>query len=186
MRTIFLKTAYDRLKLRGGDPTSVLSQLNEQLIAEFPEGELHSEACCLDLTQVSSGLEVSYTNAGNTPLFVFSTHEPMREHYTAGPLLGVADLDWPKPERFQVAEGELLLLCSDGLLEQMNGKRERFETPLADFRLEAGEGAQAALGRILASFNDFRGAHPVGDDITVIALRVSASFDPHDSLRQPA
>jgi serine phosphatase RsbU (regulator of sigma subunit) len=186
MRTIVLKTAYDRLKLRGEDPTRVLARLNEQLVAEFPEGELHSEACCLDLTPRASHFDVSYTNAGNTPLFVLSASAPVREHYTGGPLLGVTLVDWPTPQQFRVARGDVLLVCSDGLIEQMNAERARFESKLADFRLEAGESAEAALSRLMTAFDDFRGERPVADDVTLIAIRALGLADLDDPLGEPA
>jgi serine phosphatase RsbU (regulator of sigma subunit) len=179
MRTIFLKSAYDRLKLTSVDPSVVLSRLNELSVNEFPEGELHSEACCLDLRATAQGFEVSYANAGSTPLFVLSTEAPAREHYAGGPLLGVEPLTWAEPERFVLAPGELLLICSDGVLEQWNAERQRFDGVIADFRLQAGDSAQASLARLLASFDAFRGAQAVTDDLTLIAIQVEVSVDAH-------
>lgn len=76
MRTIFLKSTYDRLKWQSSDPARALSDLNDLLVAEFPDGELHSEACCLDLIPTSEGLAVSYASAGSSPLFVLTRDAP--------------------------------------------------------------------------------------------------------------
>ena len=92
-------------------------------------------------------------------------------HYVGGPLLGVEPMAWPKSEHFHLAAGELLLLCSDGLVEQLNDRRERFEGQLAEFRLMDGESAEGALGRLLTRFEAFRDREPLGDDVTVIAIR---------------
>jgi serine phosphatase RsbU (regulator of sigma subunit) len=173
MRTIYLKSAYDRVKLERADPSTVLARLNEQLVNEFPDGELHSEASCVDLERVPTGLQVSYSSAGSTPLFVLSENAPAREQYVGGPLLGVEHMAWPKSEHFHVATGELLLICSDGLLEQWNAERARFDTELAKFRLTRDESAADTLARLLSAFQRFRGSEPLADDLTLIAVRVS-------------
>ncbi|HWA77146.1 MAG TPA: SpoIIE family protein phosphatase [Polyangiaceae bacterium] len=173
MRTIYLKSAYDRVKLERADPSTVLARLNEHLVNEFPDGELHSEASCVDLERVPAGLQVSYASAGSTPLFVLSEGAPAREQYLGGPLLGVEHLPWPKPEHFHVAAGETLLICSDGLLEQWNAQRERFDAELVHFRLARNESAQETLARLIAAFQQFRGNEPLADDLTLIAVRVS-------------
>ncbi|HYQ17802.1 MAG TPA: SpoIIE family protein phosphatase, partial [Polyangiaceae bacterium] len=185
MRTIFLKSAYDRLKVDSTDPADVLSRLNELLVAEFPEGELHSEACCLDLQLGGAGVEVQFASAGNTPLFVFSPGAAAREHYTGGPLLGVESVAWPPPEHFQLAPGELLLVSSDGLYEQWNDKRQRFDVAIAGLDIVA-DGADASLERLLTSLDAFRGQQPIGDDLTMIGIWVPPSVDGHDLVRQPA
>lgn len=184
MRTIFLKSTYDRLKWQSRDASTALAELNEQLVSEFPDGELHSEACCLDLRENSAGYEVSFANAGNSPLFVLSAGAPPREQYTGGPLLGVESVDWPPPERFQLSPGELLLVSTDGLFEQWNENRQRFDAELADLR-SVTEGAQATLARVIEKFDAFRGEQPLADDLTVIALAVSASLDGDEPVREP-
>ncbi|HYP86789.1 MAG TPA: SpoIIE family protein phosphatase, partial [Polyangiaceae bacterium] len=186
MRTIFLKSAYDRLKLDGADPSDVLSRLNEQIVTEFPEGELHSEACCLDLRLGEAGVDVSFATAGNTPLFVFSRRGSAHERYTGGPLLGVESVvAWPAPEHFPLRPGELLLISSDGLFEQWNEQRQRFDAVIAGLELVA-ETADASLERLLTRLESFRGQQPIGDDLTMIAVLVAPSVDRDELLGQPS
>lgn len=185
MRTIFLKSTYDRLKWQSPDPSRALTALNELLVAEFPDGELHSEACCLDLTMTPDGAEIRYASAGSSSLFVLANDTAPREHYTGGPLLGVESVEWPAPERFTLVHGELLLVSSDGLFEQWNEHRQRFDSALGELRL-AEQGAQATLTQLMARFDAFRGAQPVADDVTVVAIAVSASVDGDDLVREPA
>lgn len=184
MRTILLKSTYDRLKLSAANPSELLARLNESLVAEFPDGELHSEAVCLDLVVASDSVEVSYANAGNTPLFVLSAVAAPREHYAGGPLLGVESLDWSPPERFLAGPGELLVICSDGLLEQLDQEWRRFDSALGGLRLDPAEDAEQSLARLMAAFDAFRGARPVADDVTVIGLRASHSLDADERRRQ--
>lgn len=183
MRTIFLKSTYDRLKYDSSDPAHALAQLNELLVAEFPEGELHSEASCLDLEPRADGVEVSFASAGSSPLFVLSVEAPPREYFTGGPLLGVESVDWPPVERFRLAAGELLLVSSDGLFEQWDEQRRRFDAVLGELR-RAPHGAEATLALLMRKLEAFRGAQPLADDVTVIAIGVKASIDGDELARQ--
>ena len=89
MRTVLLKSAYDRMKADEPEPSSLLAALNDYLVAEFPEGELHSTGACLDLIPAEDGVEVRFVNAGGPPVYVFSGNGS-REIYASGPLLGRA------------------------------------------------------------------------------------------------
>jgi serine phosphatase RsbU (regulator of sigma subunit) len=170
MRTLILKSAYDRLKVLHSSPSGLLSELNAHLVAEFPDGELHCSACCVDIRFRSGGADVSYANAGSAPLYVFSERAPGSEIYAAGPLLGVDDALWPEPRCFQLQAGQLLVIATDGLIEQANGERRRFETELTHFRLQASGDARAGLGDLLSELERFRGGQAIADDVTVIAL----------------
>jgi serine phosphatase RsbU (regulator of sigma subunit) len=54
MRTLLLKSAYDRLKARCATPSQLLSELNAHLVREFPDGDLHCGACCVELEPSSA------------------------------------------------------------------------------------------------------------------------------------
>jgi serine phosphatase RsbU (regulator of sigma subunit) len=171
MRTILLKSAYDRLTLLYADPARMLEALNAYLVDEFPDGDLHCTACCLDLVFGADFVDVVYANGGNPPLFVFSPGGAFREVYAGGPLLGAEHLDWPAPESFRLEPGELMLVCSDGLSEQPNSERARFDTELPTLRLDGDPSAAAAVSILTSAFEAFRGDRSVSDDITLIAVR---------------
>ena len=172
MRTIFVKSSYDRLKTTCETPSDVLRELNEKLVGEFPERDLVCSACCIDLRISSQGAHVEYTNAAAEPLLLFSEHGGPTELYCAGPPLGAMSCEWPSPLRCQLAPQELLLIASDGLLEQMNSRQERFEAELPSLRLPALP--EAALDCVLSRFDAFRGTRAVADDVTLIAIAVHA------------
>lgn len=172
MRTIVLKSAYDRLKTRERDPRALLEALNAYLVSEFAEGELHATATCLDLTKRGDEFEATYVNGGGAPLYVFAPGVRVREIYAPGPLLGAERVRFPEVERFSLAPGQLLLIASDGVIEQWNGARERFEAKLAELRLEPLSSAQGAIERVLAAFDGFRGTVDPTDDLTLIAILV--------------
>ena len=169
LRTVALKSAYDRMKLLHQRPQDLLLALNERILADFPGGELLCAAACLDLRLGGQRISVDYSNSGAEPLFVFSALEGSREVYASGPLLGASRVSYPEASHFELLPGELLLVGSDGLVEQMNARHERFEGQIAALRLE--DSATSFLRELMVAFHAFRGTTPVRDDITLIALR---------------
>lgn len=172
MRTIALKSTYDRLRARETEPDKLLEALNTAVVDAFPGGELHAAACYVELSFTATGADVRYVNAGGPPLYVFGADAKAREIYAAGPPLGVDHVSFPEPERFRLERGELLLVASDGLIEQWNAERRRFETELGGLALAAAPSASAAVDQVLAAFAAFRGPLNQTDDLTLIALRL--------------
>jgi serine phosphatase RsbU (regulator of sigma subunit) len=173
MRTLLLKSAYDRLKVSFTSPRELLAALNAHLVSEFPDGDLHCSACCLDVHLDADGAAVTYANAGAVPLYVMSAGRPAREHYTEGPLLGVDQVPWPPSARFRLERGELLVVASDGFVEQPIAERQRFDTRLVALDLAGVRDAPAALARLMVEFDGFLASAPPRDDVTVIVLRLS-------------
>jgi sigma-B regulation protein RsbU (phosphoserine phosphatase) len=170
MRTIVLKSAYDRIKIHHSGPDTALSALNRYLVEEFPDGDLHCAALCVDLHRSVHGVDVVYVNAGAPPLFVFSKGSPPEEYYLEGPLLGVDEVAMPEPRRWRLQRGQLLLMASDGLTEQGDPDRRRFESELKGGSAAPDVTAADGLATIIQRFEDFRGSSPVGDDVTAIAV----------------
>jgi serine phosphatase RsbU (regulator of sigma subunit) len=179
MRTLLLKSAYDRLKSSFASPSELLAALNAHLVSEFPDGDMHCAACCIDVRPDDNGAEVTYANAGGAPLYLLSAHRAPWERYTGGPLLGVDRVSWPEPSSFRLARGQLLLLASDGLVEQPNGRRQRFDSHLSTLDLGSASDAGAALGKLLGEFERFLDGQKLNDDVTIIVLGSPES--PHRS-----
>lgn len=170
MRTLILKGAYDRLKTSAASPSALLATLNAHLVDEFPDGDLHCTACCVDILRGPNGVRVRYANAGNVPLYVLSPGAKPREVYADGPLLGVDHVAWPEPLEFELGASELLMIASDGLIEQADSLRQRFDGRLASIELGAPENARDALAQLLTEFDAFRADQPVRDDVTVVVV----------------
>jgi serine phosphatase RsbU (regulator of sigma subunit) len=173
MRTMVLKSAYDRLKVQYGDPRSLLEALNDYLVGQFPDGELHATAVCLELVARAGVTALTYVNAGNPPLYAASPNGRIRELYAGGPLLGSDRVDFPAPEHVDLAAGEILLVASDGLIEQASSKGARFEREFVELRLGAPSSAALAIEQILRAFDAFRGEVKQTDDLTLLAIRPS-------------
>ena len=172
MRTILLKSAYDRIKFRQPSPEAVLGALNDFLVQQFPDGDLHCSASCVDIRLGPGRAELVYANAANGPIFVFAPGQPARELYAAGPLLGVDRIEPLVCTQSYLNSGQLLLIPTDGLIEQANEQRERFEGALSKFAVEPADTAESFRARLMANFERFRGAQPVGDDVTFIVVRL--------------
>jgi serine phosphatase RsbU (regulator of sigma subunit) len=174
MRTLVLNGAYERLKTRCESPSELLAELNDYLVGEFPDGDLHCSACCIDVRPDSNGAEVTHANAGCVPLYVLSSQNPPAEHYAEGPLLGVDYVAWPEPTRFRLEPGQLLVVASDGLTEQPNRQQQRFDSRLLGLDVRFEPEAGGALGKLLAEFESFLNGQPVADDVTVVVLALPA------------
>jgi serine phosphatase RsbU (regulator of sigma subunit) len=172
LRTIVLKSEYDRLKGSYGAPDLLLREFNRKLCVQFAPGEMLCTACCFDLLLRDSGGLLRYVNAAHPPLIQLSRGIPT-EIYRDGPFLGLSpEIDLPIVER-PVAAGDVLLAYTDGLSDQMDGARHPFDLhqALADAARDQprpGELVRALLGRFAA----FRASAPPADDLTVIAARL--------------
>jgi len=170
LRTLILKGAYDTLKTHAARPNDLLDALNARLVGEFPESDLLCSACCVDIRTSPDGAEVTCANAGSVPLYVLAAHQAPEERYTDGPLLGADHVTWPEPLSFRLERGQLLLLATDGLVEQPNAARQRFDGRLTQLDLGAVPDAGAALGRLLIEFESFADGRPIRDDVTVLIV----------------
>ncbi len=171
MRTILIKTEYDRIKLRHATPHTLLEELNRSLSALFPGGEILSTGCCLDVAFSGDGARITYANAGTPPLWHWSGGLPAQVHMDA-PLLGFGQPEWPPSVVFRMTPGDVLVVASDGLTEQYNDRGEAFEEALKRIPIGKDRSAVDCVETLLRDFEAFRGETPVSDDVTLIGIRV--------------
>jgi serine phosphatase RsbU (regulator of sigma subunit) len=171
MRTIFLKAEYDRIKTMDIGPHGVLERLTRRLLGLFPGGDMMSTACCLDVEVDGTGARVSYSNAAHPPLLIWR-NGVVHERYAEGPFLGLVESQWPAPDEFLLERDDLLLLYTDGLIDQRNVERASFESELRQLRDEARISAHERLLFLMERFDQFRGDVPMLDDVSAVALRI--------------
>ena len=173
LRTIVLKSEYDRLKTAHPSPERLFEEFNRRLAAQYSPGEMVCTACCFDLiSQPDGSQKLRYVNAAHPGLlWVGSQH--VRELYQDGPFLGLrADIDLPLAEA-TLQRGEALFVFSDGLCDQLDSAKRVF--PLeraATLALRGATTMNTVLERMLATFDSFRGSVAAVDDITIIGVRV--------------
>jgi serine phosphatase RsbU (regulator of sigma subunit) len=176
MRTIFVKAEYDRIKAAHVEPTGVLEALNARLVALSPR-DLFCTACCFDVQTTPGGAELRYADAAHVPLLAFGLEPGGGSGYTsidaAGPFLGVREVRWKAPLVVPLPPGAMLLAATDGLFEQKNDAGEQLElTVLPTLGLAACTSARQLVATAVDGLHAFRGSTPLGDDVTIVGLRI--------------
>jgi serine phosphatase RsbU (regulator of sigma subunit) len=169
MRTIWLKSEYDRLKGAVTHPHALLTALSARLFHSFPMGDMLCTASCLDVELVADGARVVYANAAHPPLLCWSGRT-VREVYQPGSYLAVDNARWSESHEFHLEAGALLLLYSDGLVEQSNARQESFDAELRASIDEPSASADERLAQLIRRFDAFRGETPPRDDVTAVAV----------------
>jgi serine phosphatase RsbU (regulator of sigma subunit) len=177
MRTTLLKTEYDRLKNAYADPARLLEALNRRLVELFPDGELMSTAVCLDVTLDGQGARGTLANAGGPDPLVCG-RAGVSELRAEGSYLGLPQDHWQPARHFSIDAGHAIVVYTDGLSEQFNPSRQRFDPVRAANTLPMSASANDLVKSLVASFHAFRESVAVSDDLTVIALRVPGSTLP--------
>ena len=175
LRTIVLKSEYDRLKTQHRSPETLFQDFNRRLAAQYSPGEMVCTACCFDLVAEPGGrVGVRYVNAAH-PGLLWMAQDDVREIYRDGPFLGLRpDIDLAVWEG-TLERGDALFAYSDGLCDQLDRERRAFPLRQAAARaLQDAPPMAGVLDRIISDFDDFRGTVPAADDLTVIGLRVGA------------
>ena len=146
------------------DPVAMIHRLDEEL-RRRDDGAMATVLCA-----ALHDHRLDVCSAGHPPALIVDPAGEVRETAPGGPLLGAfADSAW-HPQRVPVADGEIVLLYTDGVSETV-GAVDRFGTErLASFlSRHAGREPQALLAELEAELDRFRGG-PAGDDVAALAL----------------
>src|SRR6185503_17879757 len=141
---------------------------------------------------------VKYCSAGHPPAFLLRANGELELLSDGGMLLGVVAAAPYTCGSFTLAEGDVLLVYSDGITESQNGEGEEFgnarledqlrraagvfgdrsagtQTPAtgltADGVLSHGRTADGMLFSVLGAVQDFAAACPLVDDMTLAVIR---------------
>jgi sigma-B regulation protein RsbU (phosphoserine phosphatase) len=168
---------------RKRSPADLMKTLNEALL----ERRVDTQYATLSLILWSSQNKTfTVANAGALPPLLFRKKE-VHDSRVAGVPIGLLPDQSYEQEEMEAQAGDLLLLCSDGVEDQLGDEagalsdeeasaqeldtygRARLEKIVTtSFR----RGPQQIVDNILQDIDVFRGATPLTDDQTVIALRV--------------
>ncbi|MGE5262992.1 MAG: SpoIIE family protein phosphatase [Acidobacteriota bacterium] len=117
---------------------------------------------------------VTYVNAGHNPplLYCWATGQvsTLKEH---GIALGVIPNISIEEHQATLAEGDLLLMYTDGITEAMNAEDEEFGAErLADIVAANGHrGAEIVVEEIVRAVKEFTGGGPNSDDLTIVSIK---------------
>ena len=118
--------------------------------------------------------EVKYTNAGHNPPYVLKANGSLEKLPVSGNMaIGIFD-DFEYTETTcQLAQGDTLLLYTDGVTEAINPQEEEFtETRLEQtLKKVAGQTCQQVIDTIKADVKTFANGAEQSDDITLLAIK---------------
>jgi serine phosphatase RsbU (regulator of sigma subunit)/ketosteroid isomerase-like protein len=157
-------------------PGEVLTRVNETLVARIPPNMFVT--CFYAILEEESG-SLSYANAGHTlPCCKRHNEDQADELRARGMPLGLM-LGMPYEEKeTTLAPGDVVLLCTDGLVEAHDHQGEKFGTPrLRDVLSERSEGGNVLSADLMEELESFTGeGWEQEDDITLLTLKRSASL----------
>lgn len=173
MRTIVLKSEYDRIKTRHATPAALFQEFNRRLLERLDPAEMLCTGCCFDVLLGDGGGTplVRYVNAAHPPL-VRVSGGVAHEIYRDGPFLGLsADVPFTSSD-VPIARGDLVFAYTDGLCDQLDAGRAPF--PLEATLAASGSGGAPlaiVVEAVMRAFDRFRGDLPAADDITLVGVR---------------
>jgi sigma-B regulation protein RsbU (phosphoserine phosphatase) len=172
-----------RAPLHLAQASNLVADLNQALCSTMDEERFIS---LFYGTYDETSRVLTFANAGHPPPFLFSSvlnyaSEPagspetvmVRRLAAGGPVLGLLPNAGFQQETVKLAEGDVLLLFSDGASEAMNAVDEEFgEARLQELLIQnAHQSAQELVDRVLTAIHEFTGQTPWHDDLTLMVLR---------------
>lgn len=116
---------------------------------------------------------LDYCNAGHPPAFLLRADGRLESLSEGGPLLGVIPVASFSRGSVDLRVGDLLLVCSDGILETLDNVDqefgyERLEAQLRSARMGS---ADAVLFSVLGAVQDFAATRSLADDMSLLVVR---------------
>lgn len=155
------------------DLVGILRKLNELLCDDLPAGAFVSLFLAeLEINQA----RLHYAGAGHMARLF---HRDGRVEFLggSGPVLGLIETaDFLENPTVKIGEGDLLLICTDGVIETMNQNNELFGSQrlIEHVTEHRRQESSALIQSLFARVNSFAAGRPIADDITAVAVKVEA------------
>lgn len=150
-------------------PEAIAAGVNRDFARMSPAAPLSS----LFVARLNAGLStLDYCSAGHPPALLLRGDGKLETLSDGGPVLGVVPEAWFDCGSVQLHAGDVILICSDGILESFNDSEQEFGGPRleAEFRRAHGGSAEAMLFSVLGAVQDFAAPHPLTDDMTLVLI----------------
>ncbi|MCM3871517.1 MAG: serine/threonine-protein phosphatase [Pyrinomonadaceae bacterium] len=154
------------------EPKAIVSGVNRDHCRMSPVAPLAS-LFLARLDPVTGSLD--YCSAGHPPALLLRADGQLESLSEGGPLLGVVAAASFDQGCVQLGLGDLLLICSDGILESFDEADQEFGQERLEIELRrAGSGsADAMLFSVLGAVQDFVAPRPLTDDMTLVVINHS-------------
>jgi PAS domain S-box-containing protein len=175
LRTMVLKTLYERHKAVAASPADLLARLNADAVAMQPGRPMRFTACCFDLIATpGGGARLRFANGGQCPLVVLRGPTVI-ELYEPGPFVGMTtEAAWVDREA-ELRPGDRLFAYSDGLVEQWNPAGVKVDEGAVLAALGAGGELAAVMRAAVAGLAAFRGGRALPDDLTLLGFALDGA-----------
>jgi sigma-B regulation protein RsbU (phosphoserine phosphatase) len=152
------------------DPEAVVAAVNRD-IARLSPIEPLSSLFVARLDTLSG--ELDYCSAGHPPALLLRRDGILELLSDGGPVLGAVPSALFERGSVQLDVGDLLLTCSDGILESFNEAEQEFGAMRLQTELRRAQGgsAESVLFSVLGAVQDFASPRPLTDDMTLVVVK---------------
>ena len=152
------------------DPEAVVTAVNRD-IARLSPVEPLSSLFVARLDTLSGRLD--YCSAGHPPALLLRRDGILELLSDGGPVLGAVPNAFFERGSVQLEVGDLLLTCSDGILESFNEAEQEFGAMRLQTELRRAQGgsAESVLFSVLGAVQDFASPRPLTDDMTLVVVK---------------
>lgn len=155
------------------DPEVIVAGINRD-IARLASVEPLST---LFVARLSKSGQLDYTSAGHPPALLLRRDGQLELLSDGGPVLGVVPAAVFDRGTVKLGGGDLLLACSDGILESFNEAEQEFGNMRLQTELRRAQGgsAETVLFSVLGAVQDFAAPRPLTDDMTLMVVKKTVS-----------
>jgi serine phosphatase RsbU (regulator of sigma subunit) len=152
------------------DPEAIVAGVNRD-IARLAAVEPLSTMFVARLDSRSGILD--YCSAGHPPALHLRANGQLELLSDGGPVLGAVPLASFDRGSVIMDRGDLLLVCSDGILESFNEAEQEFGAMRLQTELRRAQGgtADSVLFSVLGAVQDFAAPRPLTDDMTLVVVK---------------
>lgn len=152
------------------NPEMIVAGVNQD-IARLSSVEPLSSLFVARLDSRSGRLD--YCSAGHPPALLLRANGELELLSDGGPVLGAVSSASFARGSAQLDEGDLLLACSDGILESFNEADQEFGNLRLESELRRAHGgsAESVLFSVLGAVQDFAAPRPLTDDMTLMIVK---------------
>lgn len=152
------------------DPETIVAGVNRD-IARLASIEPLSSLFVARLDTKTGSLD--YCSAGHPPALLLRSDGQLDLLSVGGPVLGAVPVARFDRGSVKLCAGDLLLACSDGILESFNEADQEFGSKRLETELRRARGgsAESVLFSVLGAVQDFAAPRPLTDDMTLMVVR---------------
>jgi serine phosphatase RsbU (regulator of sigma subunit)/anti-sigma regulatory factor (Ser/Thr protein kinase) len=166
------RTTLRQMAIQTRDPGQVLARANESLVPEIPPAMFVT--CFYGILNPGTG-DIVYANAGHNLPYVRTSGGVVEMRATGMPLGLMTGMNY-EVAHARLNPGEIVLLTSDGIVEQHDGTGHMFGFPRLIDLVAKHDGVQDLISTILAQLDQFRGDEgEQEDDVTMVTIRRTSS-----------